>query len=151
MAEKQLSNIIIEDAHILFRNFAGKPSKFNAAGARNFCVFIDDDSMVQSLMADGWNIKTLAARDAEERDRSYIQVSVNFEYVPPKVVLVTKRGQTILDEESIESLDYAEIKNVDLTIRPYLWEVGEKSGVKAYLKTLYVTIEEDEFASKYAE
>lgn len=151
MAGKQLSNIIIEDAHILFRNFAGKPSKFNAAGARNFCVFIDDDSMVQSLMADGWNIKTLAARDAEERDRSYIQVSVNFEYVPPKVVLVTKRGQTILDEESIESLDYAEIKNVDLTIRPYLWEVGEKSGVKAYLKTLYVTIEEDEFASKYAE
>lgn len=151
MAEKQLSNIIIEDAHILFRNFAGKPSKFNAAGARNFCVFIDDDSMVQSLMADGWNIKTLAARDTEERDRSYIQVSVNFEYVPPKVVLVTKRGQTILDEESIESLDYAEIKNVDLTIRPYLWAVGEKSGVKAYLKTLYVTIEEDEFASKYAE
>lgn len=151
MAGKQLSNIIIEDAHILFRNFAGKPSKFNAAGARNFCVFIDDDSMVQSLMADGWNIKTLTARDAEERDRSYIQVSVNFEYVPPKVVLVTKRGQTILDEESIESLDYAEIKNVDLTIRPYLWEVGEKSGVKAYLKTLYVTIEEDEFASKYAE
>ena len=151
MAEKQLSNIIIEDAHILFRNFAGKPSKFNAAGARNFCVFIDDDSMVQSLMADGWNIKTLAARDAEERDRFYIQVSVNFEYVPPKVVLVTKRGQTILDEESIESLDYAEIKNVDLTIRPYPWGIGEKSGVKAYLKTLYVTIEEDEFASKYAE
>lgn len=147
---KVTKNLVIENAHIFFRNFKGEESKFNAKGKRNFCVEIDND-IAESLSEDGWNIRWLRPRNEDEVPRAYLQVAVNYENIPPKIMTITHKGKTMLTDESIDILDWAEIENVDLIIRPYNWEVNGKTGVKAYVKSMYVTLVEDEFSDKYDE
>lgn len=145
---KRLDNIVVENARLIFKNFAGEESKFNRAGNRNFCVILDGDS-AEDLRQMGWNVKALRPREDEDEPTYYLQVTVAFGNFPPKVIMISGKTKTVLDEESISTLDYAEIANVDLIIRPYHWEVNGKEGIKAYLKTMYATIEQDVFAGKY--
>lgn len=143
---RYIDDLTIENAKIKFRNFSGKETKYNRSGTRNFCVVIEDENTAEQLIRDGWNIKTSEYNDEKEY---YLQVAVNFNNIPPKIHLITSKNKVLLNEETAGTLDYAEIKNVDLIIRPYSWEVNGNSGIKAYLKTMYVVIREDKFASKY--
>ena len=143
-----MENIIVENAKIAFKNFSGKEGQFNPEGKRNFCLILDPE-LAEKLHADGWNVRTLIPKDDDEIPQPYIQVSVSFLAKPPKIVLVTSRGKTLLTEETVGMLDWAEITNVDLSVTPYQWSVAGKNGVKAYLKNMYVTIQEDEFEKKY--
>ncbi len=148
------NTVLMEGVKIIFRNFEGKEGQYNRAGDRNFAVLLNAE-VAEMLAADGWNVKWLKPReDAEEGDepQAYLQVTANFDKGrPPRVVMITSRGRTHLDENTVEMLDWADIQNTDMIVRPYEWSVNGKTGVKAYLQSIYVTVEEDDLERKYAE
>jgi hypothetical protein len=149
---KKDNTVLMEGVRIIFRNFAGKEGQYNREGDRNFAVLLDE-KVAQEMAEDGWNVKMLQPRTEEEGEspQAYLPVSVNFKGRPPRIVLITSRGRTNITEHEVEMLDWVDILNVDLIVRPYEWTVNEKSGIKAYLQSLYMTIEEDPLEAKYSE
>lgn len=150
MAVKQLS---LEGVRIGFRNFEGREGPYNKAGERSFAVFLDRQT-AEAMADEGWNVKFPKVNDNKidpdepERD-PYVQVSVGFEYYPANVFLISGDQPSRLGEDEVAMLDWAEIENVDVVLRPYEWSVNGNSGIKAYLKSGYFTIVADKFAAKY--
>lgn len=146
---KKIQNATLENVRIGFRNFAGKEGRFNALGNRNFVVFLDADT-ADAMREDGWNIKQLQPREEGDSPQDYLTVKVNYKGRPPRVVVITSKGQTALDESLVEVLDWADILTADVIIRPYSYDVNGRQGVSAYLQSLYVTIQEDYLEQKYS-
>lgn len=151
MANVKMPTLTMEDAQIVFRNFAGVEGQYNREGDRNFAVVIPDRKVAAQLENDGWNIKYFKPKDEGDEPEAYLSVSVNFKNRPPHVVMIADNTRTKMTEDNIAVLDYADIISVDLVLNPYQWVVGDKTGVKAYLKTMYVKISQDEIERKYAD
>lgn len=152
-------NLTIEGARIIFRNFTGRPSQFNAEGDRNFHVVLEEEQARQ-LEADGWTVRWPKARPDlnEDEDTRQPTLPVTVKYRnrlgepvmrPPRVYMITGRNRVALGEGEVELLDDSDIQNVDLIVRPFDWEFAGRSGISAYLQTLYVTVQLDPLAAKY--
>lgn len=149
------NTVLMEGVRLVFRNFTGREGPYNNEGQRGFGVVLPDRKVAEAMMADDWNVKQFKPREDDEEGEEpefWLPVKLKYDGVrPPRVVMITSRGRTTLSEDEIEMLDWAEITNVDLIVRPYPWSVQGKTGISAYLQSLYVTIEEDELEKKYAD
>ena len=136
----------IDDARIIYRNFAGRGDKFNREGDRNFAVVIPEEEMAAQLTDLGWNVKIKPAREEGDMPFMFLPVKVKFNGRGPNVYLQTGRNKNRLDEESVGILDDIDIVSVNLDIRPHDWDVNGKSGRTAYLQAIEVIQDVDRFA-----
>lgn len=142
-------NLVLEGVRLVYRNFEGREGQYNRAGDRNFSVVLDDE-LAQLMTVEGWNVKSKPGREEGEPEFHTLSVTVNFKgRTPPRFIIITSKGRTTLDEDMVEMLDWADIRSCDVTIRPYNWAVSGGHGIKAYMQTIYVFIEEDYLDLKY--
>lgn len=144
----RMRNVTIENARLIFKNFNGNEDRFNPKGKRNFCVLLNHED-AEILAQDGWSIKHLSPKDENDEPTPYIKIAVSYKLKPPKIVVISSKGRNELDETTIGLIDWAEIAVADLIITPSGWDVNGKTGVTAYLKSLYITVVEDELEKKY--
>ena len=136
----------IDDARIIYRNFAGRGDKYNREGDRNFAIVIPDEEIANELTDRGWNVKIKPPREDGDTPFMFLPVKVKFNDRGPNVYLKTGNNQNRLDEESIGLIDNIDIIGVDLDVRPYDWEVNGKQGRTAYLQSMRVIQDADRFA-----
>ncbi len=160
MNEKsRISNIKIEGGRLIFKNFQGKENlPYNKEGDRNVGVLLDDE-LAEQLKADGWHVKYRPPRQDDGYEQPWLSVKVKYGMYPPTIVLINSNGKIRLTEETVGQLDWTQIQKADMIIRPYEYPAmldknGKEirpAGIAAYIKSLYVTVQEDDLAAKYAD
>lgn len=148
----------MDDAKIIYRNFAGVAGRYNREGDREFSVIIDNKEQADALVNDlnkygvGWNVKEKEARDEGDEPFRILKVKVKFNGRGPAVYLVSGRSKPVmLTEETIGCLDNCDIISAHLDISPYDDVVNGKPFRAAYLHSMEVVQETNRFAQKYAE
>ena len=139
----------IEDARIIYRNFAGIGSKYNIDGDRNFAVIIPNQEIADELIADGWAVKIKPPRDEDDSPFMYLPVKVKFNNRGPAAYVKSGNSVQRLNEDTIGMLDEIDIQSVDMDLRGYDWEVNDKKGKSAYLQAINVIQNIDRFGAQY--
>lgn len=140
----------IEDARIIYRNFAGLESKFNRKGNRNFAVIIPNQEICDALVEEGWNVKIKPPREDGEDPFMFLPVKIQFNARGPAAYVESGDSYQKLNEDTIGMLDEIDIQSVDMDLRPYDWEVNGKTGRAAYLQAIKVVQNIDRFGARYA-
>lgn len=146
----------INDTMIIFKNFKGAGSRYNAEGNRNFAILIRDQETANALIEDtnkygvGWNVHIKAPREEGDDPFMYLPVKVRFNRRGPAVYLQSGSNRVKLTEETVDCLDDIDIASVDLDIRPYDDEINGAPFRTAYLQSMYVIQDIDRFSARFA-
>ena len=154
--EEAYQNVLpfdVEDARVRFLNFSGIGSQYNREGDRNFTLIINPED-VEELTDKGWNVRPKTLDEDEVEYRLNVAVSFrSFKNIPPVAIYTHCNGVTTkISEETVADLDNADIRSIDLTVRPRAWE-DYKTGelkIKAFLKEMHVVLNPNRWQEKYA-
>lgn len=152
MEKKVKDSLSLENVELIFKNLAGERRRYNDEGDRNFSVLLTDPEMAQEIKELGWNVRELRPLDEGDTPRWHLPVRVSYRYFPPRVIVVKKHGKLYLDEDNVQMIDRSRVLSADVVLNPHNWEQDDGStGVTAYLREMWVTLEESRFGDKYGD
>ena len=88
-----MNDVTLRNVRIIFRNFAGAPTKFNPSGGkRTFSVLLNQNE-ADELSGMGFNVKALKQRDPDEDPAFHLPVEVSYRVKPPRIIFISNQGR----------------------------------------------------------
>ena len=132
------SYVIIEGTKFIFKtNFSGDPDRDTYGSTqRKGNIIIPDIEQARCLIDEGFNVKLTKPRPGEEEGfapKYYVAIKVNYDTEwPPKIFLMTDSAKgVLLDSESVKSIDYMWVENVNVVLNKYEGKNGKSLWVKS--------------------
>lgn len=131
--------IEISSAKILWKNFTGELGFYNKEGSRNFCLLLSDDASVNFFKQNGYSVAVKPSGVEVGEFIRYLKVKLKFNDGEPTIILKSNNKTIRVDENLVSVLDSIKIKSVDMSIKPYHWELPNgENGQIAYLSNMTV-------------
>lgn len=143
--ELEIANAQIKWA---FSHFDGREDTFNAEGDHNFTIIIPADR-VQELKDQGWAIREMPGYEEGDPPEFLLKVKISYKYEDPKIFLIKGNRKYRCDKRDLADITRATTENIDVIVTPSRWVHGANSGVSAYAKELYATVQQSRFAAAY--
>lgn len=151
------------DFEILFSNLEGRRDQYNAKGDRSFRLKFNDSEFAQQLAEEGWNIKIYTPKNDNYEPYYYMTVKTKFRCdsegvrQDPEIHRVNAKNDILCVAANMGDIDNAyasgKVVRTDLVINPYHWSnpgMGAGEGVTAYLREMWIEVEDSPFAARYA-
>ena len=157
MANDWIDELEFVDANIKwgFSHFDGKANGFNEEGDHNFTIIVPEDR-VKELQDAGWNVKFKEGREEGDPGEWILKVNISYRLRAPQVYLVHddpnnegKKRMMKADESDLDQIRRDSTDQIDCIITPHRWVNGNRTGVSAYVKEMYVTIRKSRLAMMY--
>lgn len=146
----------LDGRDIIFKNFTGRESDFNALGSRNFNLIIRDEELAQQLSEEGFNVKIRPPREEGDDAIYHLKISVRYRKrdgslvkFPPRITIDNGRNSVELGEDGCSDLDNLMINECDIEFRA--WENPRDPGkLCCDLVEMWASVTRTGLAAKHA-
>ena len=156
--EKRGKEILrVESPEIFMINFAGRKTDSNPNGHRQFSLKLPSIEYAEQMKEEGWSVWYTKESERYGDATPCITVEMRWQSNPelkwlnPKIYKCTRKNPngTLIPEELIDELENDEIEDIVLDIRLRYWTINGKSGIKAYVDSMWLKIEDDDPSGKF--
>ena len=102
------------------------------------------------LRKKGFRVREIAPNKYNDETTYILKVKVSYRFDAPNVFVLSQMGKRRLEEDTVGELDHLSISKCDISIVGSNWTIPSgDSGVTAYLRSAYVTLNIDPLDAEY--